>query len=392
MKYYIIAGEASGDLHASNLVKSLKANDSSAEFRGWGGDLMQEQGVHLVKHYRNLAFMGFAEVIQHLPEILQNIKFCKSDILSYKPDVLILVDYPGFNLRIAKFAKKAGLSQRDPFGKIVYYISPQVWAWKSSRVHLIKKVVDKMLVIFPFEKSFYANYNYPVEFVGHPLLDVINQSPYSSLSDFLKENNLPDKPIVALLPGSRHQEIQNMLPIMRDTALGFTNLQFIIAGAPSAQKEWYASFLNLPNISIVYGKTYELLSHSAAALVTSGTATMEAALWGVPEVICYRAKGLTGTISYHLAKRLIGKKLKFIGIVNLVMEKEVVKELIQHELTVENLSLELKKLMEDKPNRERILSEYKQINEKLGGAGASDRAAKIIIDFLQKNNSHTVSA
>ena len=330
MKYYIIAGEASGDLHASNLVKNIKLDDAGAEFRGWGGDLMQKQGVTLVKHYRDLAFMGFAEVIEHLPEILRNIKFCKSDILSYKPDALILVDYPGFNLRIAKFAKKAGL-------KVIYYISPQVWAWKSSRVHVIKEVVDEMMVIFPFEKTFYEKYNYTVEFVGHPLLDVISQSPYSSLNDFLKEYDLPNKPIVAMLPGSRHQEIQNMLPVMKDTALRFPELQFIIAGAPSAHKEWYESFLAHPNIHIIYNKTYELLSHSTAALVTSGTATMEAALWGVPEVICYRAKGLTGTISYQLAKRLIGKKLKYIGIVNLVMEKEVVKELIQHELTAENL-------------------------------------------------------
>lgn len=385
MRYYIIAGEASGDLHASNLVKNLKLKDASAKFRGWGGDLMQQQGVTLVKHYRDLAFMGFAEVIQHLPEILKNIKFCKSDILSYKPDVLILVDYPGFNLRIAKFAKKAGF-------KTIYYVSPQVWAWKSSRVHLIKEVVDKMLVIFPFEKSFYAKYDYPVDFVGHPLLDVISHSPYSSLQDFRKNNNLPDKPIIALLPGSRQQEIQNMLPVMRDTALSFPTYQFVIAGAPSAHKEWYAGFLDCPNISIVYDKTYELLSHSYAALVTSGTATMEAALWGVPEVICYRAKGLTGTISYHLAKRLIGKKLKFIGIVNLVMEKEVVKELIQHELTVENLSGELKKLTEDTSIRERIISEYKQLNEKLGGPGASARAATLITDFLYKNKTHTIAS
>jgi lipid-A-disaccharide synthase len=385
MKYYIIAGEASGDLHASNLVKSLKSADTKAEFRGWGGDLMQEQGVHLVKHYRDLAFMGFAEVIQHLPEILRNIKFCKSDLLAYKPDALILVDYPGFNLRIAKFAKKAGL-------KIIYYISPQVWAWKSSRVHLIKEVVDKMLVIFPFEKEFYKKHNYTVDFVGHPLLDVINQSPYSSLDGFLKENNLPHKPIIALLPGSRHQEIENMLPVMSDTALRFPELQFIIAGAPSAHKEWYQAFLNHPNITIVYGKTYELLSHSTAALVTSGTATMEAALWGVPEVICYRSSGLTGAISYQIAKRLIGKKLKYIGIVNLVMDKEVVKELIQHELTVENLSEELKKLMNDTSSRQRILNDYKAVYEKLGGAGASARGAKIITEFLQNAKPGNISA
>lgn len=378
MKYYIIAGEASGDLHASNLVKNIKLNDATAEIRGWGGDLMQQQGVQLVKHYRDLAFMGFAEVIQHLPEILRNISFCKNDILTFKPDLLILVDYPGFNLRIAKFAKKAGF-------KVVFYISPQVWAWKSSRVQTIKEVVDKMLVIFPFEKDFYKKFNYPVDFVGHPLLDAITHSPYSSKEDFLKTNNLPNKPIVALLPGSRHQEIENILPVMCETTKRFPEWQFIIAGAPSAHKEWYENFLRNSTIRIVYGKTYELLSHSQAALVTSGTATMETALWGVPEVICYRAKGLTGTISYHLAKRLIGKRLKFIGIVNLVMEKEVVKELIQNELTAENLSQELKKLMNDIHYREKVMNDYKDINARLGGPGASARAAKIISDFL-----HTV--
>lgn len=384
MKYYIIAGEASGDLHASNLVKNLKRLDTSAQFRGWGGDMMQQEGVELVKHYRNLAFMGFAEVIQHLPEILKNISFCKTDLLAYKPDVLILIDYPGFNLRIAKFAKKAGL-------KIVYYISPQVWAWKSSRVHLIKEVVDKMLVIFPFEKNFYKKYNYDVEFVGHPLLDAITNSRYSSLPDFRKENNLPDKPIIALLPGSRHQEIENMLPVMSETALRFPQWQFIIAGAPSAHTEWYQHYLHHPNINIVYGKTYELLSHAAAALVTSGTATMEAALWNIPEVICYRAKGLTGTISYYLAKRLIGKKLKYIGIVNLVMGKEVVRELIQHDLTEENLSEELKKLMEDLSYREKILEDYRTMYEQLGGAGASARAAKSILEFLHTTKSGLIS-
>jgi lipid-A-disaccharide synthase len=227
------------------------------------------------------------------------------------------------------------------------------------------------------------SYNYTVNFVGHPLLDVISQSPYSSLPDFLKENNLPDKPVVALLPGSRHQEIENMLPIMSATASRFPEWQFIIAGAPSANKEWYKGFLSYPNISIVYGKTYELLSHSTAALVTSGTATMEAALWGVPEVICYRSSGLTGAISYQIAKRLIGKKLKYIGIVNLVMEREVVKELIQHDLTVENLSEELKKLLDDTTYRQRILNDYKATYEKLGGPGASERAAKIITAFLK---------
>src|SRR5579863_4339825 len=303
MRYYIIAGEASGDLHSSNLVKHIKLSDPTAEFRGWGGDLMLQQGVTLVKHYRDLAFMGFVEVIKHLPTILKNIDFCKKDIAEYRPDVLILVDYPGFNLRIAKFAKKAGF-------KIVYYISPQVWAWKSSRVHLIKEVIDKMLVIFPFEKDFYAKYNYDVEFVGHPLLDVISEPSQADRSAFIKENNLPDKPIVALLPGSRKQEIGNMLPIMEEVADAFPNYQFVIGGAPSSHQDWYKDFLQKKNISIVYDKTYGLMHNASAALVTSGTATLETALWGVPEAVCYRATGVTGNISYMLAKQLIGKKLR----------------------------------------------------------------------------------
>jgi lipid-A-disaccharide synthase len=374
MRYYIISGEASGDLHASNLVKQLKKKDASTVIRGWGGNLMQQQGVELVKHYRDLAFMGWAEVIKHLPTILKNIDFCKKDILSFKPDVLILVDYPGFNLRIAKFAKAQGF-------KIVYYISPQVWAWKSSRVHLIKEVVDKMLVIFPFEKEFYAKYNYSVDFVGHPLLDVIGEAK-QDLPAFIKANNLPDKPIVAILPGSRKQEIQNMLPIMVKAAKDFPGYQFIIAGAPSAAGEWYADYLSQSNIRIVYDKTYQLLEHSVAGLITSGTATLEAALWGVPQAICYRAKGIAGAISYHLAKRLIGKRLKFIGIVNLIMEREVAREFIQHELTAENLSMELKKLLEDSAYIARMKEDYNKTREKLGGPGASAKAAHIITEFI----------
>ncbi|HXB10912.1 MAG TPA: lipid-A-disaccharide synthase [Bacteroidia bacterium] len=377
MKYYIIAGEASGDLHSSNLVKHLKKTDPQAEFRAWGGDLMQEQGVTLVKHYRDLAFMGFAEVIQHLPTILRNIDFCKKDILSYKPDVLILVDYPGFNLRIAKFAKQAGF-------KVIYYISPQVWAWKSSRVHTIKEVVDKMLVIFPFETEFYAKYDYKVDFVGHPLLDVISEPSQADKARFIKENNLPDKPIIALLPGSRKQEIGNMLPIMEQVAEQFPDYQFVIGKAPSSRQEWYADFLGKKNISIIDNKTYELLHNSTAALVTSGTATLETALWGVPEIVCYRSKGITGNISYLLAKQLIGKKLKFIAIVNLIMEREVVKEFIQHTLTSDNLTEELKRILENAEYRNTMLQNLKQVREKLGGPGASAKAASIIVDFLKQ--------
>jgi lipid-A-disaccharide synthase len=378
MRYYVIAGEASGDLHSSNLVKELKKSDPSAEFRGWGGDMMEQQGVHLVKHYRDLAFMGFVEVLQHLPTILKNIEFCKQDITEYKPDVLVLVDYPGFNLRIAKFAKAAGF-------KVVFYISPQVWAWKASRVHTIKEVVDKMLVIFPFEAEFYAKYNYKVDFVGHPLLDVISEPSQNDRALFIKDNNLPDKPIIALLPGSRSQEIGNMLPVMTAVADNFPNYQFVIGGAPSSHKDWYRPFLGKNNISIVYDKTYALMHNASAALVTSGTATLETALWGVPEAICYRATGVTGNISYMLAKQLIGKKLKFIGIVNLIMEREVVKEYIQHALTPENLTTELKKLLEEGSYRTNMLQELKKVREKLGGPGASAKAASIILQFAKAN-------
>jgi lipid-A-disaccharide synthase len=376
MKYYIIAGEASGDLHSSNLVSHLKLKDPEAEFRGWGGDLMQQQGVSIVKHYRDLAFMGFAEVIQHLPTILKNIEFCKSDIQSFNPDVLILVDYPGFNLRIATFAKKAGY-------RVVYYISPQVWAWKSSRVHLIKKVVDKMLVIFPFEKEFYTRYNYKVDFVGHPLLDEISGSSGNGRAAFLNENKLPDKPIIALLPGSRKQEISNMLPVMEKVAIQFPDYSFVIGAAPSSRKEWYAPYINNDNVSIVYGNTYGLLRNASAALVTSGTATLEAALWGVPELVCYRSKGITGNLSYLIAKRLIGKKLKFIAIVNLIMDREIVKEFIQHNLTTVNIAGELKKILEDKAYRDNMLQNMKQVRDKLGGPGASAKAASIITEFVK---------
>lgn len=379
MKYYIISGEASGDLHSSNLVKHIKQIDPSADFRGWGGDLMQQQGVTLVKHYRDLAFMGFVEVLQHLPTILGNIEFCKKDIAAYKPDVLILVDYPGFNLRIAKFAKQAGF-------KVIYYISPQVWAWKASRVNLIKEVVDKMMVIFPFETEFYTRYNYKVDFVGHPLLDVISEPSEADKVSFIQENNLPDKPIVALLPGSRKQEIGNMLPIMEEVADAFPNYQFVIAGAPASHKDWYAEFLTKKNVSIIYDKTYKLLHNANAALVTSGTATLETALWGVPEAVCYRSKGVTGNISYLLAKQLIGKKLKFIAIVNLIMEREVVREFIQHQLTPANLITELKKLLEDTNYRNNMLQNLKQVREKLGGPGASAKAASIVYEFVTQHS------
>ncbi len=372
MKYYLIAGEASGDLHASNLMKELKKKDASAQFRFWGGDLMQEQGGELVKHYRDLAFMGFIEVIANLRTILGNIKFCKNDILNYKPDAVILVDYPGFNLRIAKFAHNAGF-------KIFYYISPQVWAWKKSRVHKIKRFVDRMFVILPFEKDFYAKYDYDVDFVGHPLLDMISQLPENDTKSFIEENNLPDKPVIALLPGSRKQEIKKMLPVMLSATKYFDKYQFVIAGAPSVDKEFYQEMAGQESVKIVYNRTHKLLQNSFAAIVTSGTATLETALFEVPEVVCYKGSA----ISYFIAKMVIDKDtIKYISLVNLIMDKEIVKELIQSDLTTENLKEELSKITGNKDNRKRMKKEFINLKKKLGGAGASEKTAELIVKRL----------
>ena len=367
MKYYIIAGEASGDLHGSNLVKELKKADHYAHIRCWGGDLMQAAGGIVVKHYRDLAFMGFAEVIKNLPTILNNLKFCKEDILQFQPDVLVLIDYPGFNLRIAKWAKEQGL-------KVIYYISPQVWAWKESRVKLIRDVVDKMLVILPFEKEFYENkWRYNVEFVGHPLAQVVKE---------FQENHPVKKdqehPIIALLPGSRQQEIAKKLPIMLEASKAFPNYQFIVAKATSLDDSFYHELLKgYPNVSSVKGDTYRLLTWSTAALVTSGTATLETALFGVPQVVCYKGSA----ISYEIAKRLI--KVKYISLVNLIMDKLVVKELIQHELTKENLVRELDSILHNQERIQQIKEDYHQLNELLQqGGNASEKAARIIADFV----------
>lgn len=365
MNYYIIAGEASGDLHASNLMKELKLLDKDAQFRCWGGDLMKAQGADLVKHYKDLAFMGFTEVLMNIRTIFKNIDLCKKDILEHKPDVLILVDYPGFNLRIAEFAKQ------NKF-KVFYYISPQVWAWKQSRVHKIKKIVDKMFVILPFEKKFYDRFNYPVDFVGHPLLDAV--SNYAQQSGTLTFTS--DKPIIALLPGSRKQEISTMLPLMLSLKKYYSNYQFVIAGAPSQSTEFYKTFIANSDVEIVYNKTYQLLQRSTAALVTSGTATLETALFGVPEVVCYKG----GAISYSIAKQLI--KVKYISLVNLIMDKEIVKELIQNELNETNLKTELDKLLNTE-TRKKMLNDYAELKIKLGGSGASKKTAELMLAYLK---------
>lgn len=373
MKYYVIAGEASGDLHGSNLLKALKKEDPAADFRVWGGDLMQAAGGDLRKHYRDLAFMGFVEVISNLRTILKNIEFCKEDIINYKPDALILIDYPGFNLRIAKWAKQQGF-------KVIYYISPQLWAWHTSRVHDIKKTVDKMLVILPFEAEFYQKYDYKVEFVGHPLLDVVEH--YTPAPDFIQKNKLSDQPIIALLPGSRKQEITRMLDIMLSVVPEFPGYQFVIAGAPSQSKDFYDAILKDSKVKnqvyLVQNQTYDLLSHAKAALVTSGTATLETALFSVPEVVCYKGSN----ISYAIAKRVVGKRIKFISLVNLISNRLLVKELIQNELNTNNLQKALQEILQ--AEKAAIIKQgYKELRQKLGNEGASQRAAKLIKQYLR---------
>lgn len=366
MKYYIIAGEASGDLHGANLMRALRQKEPNAEFRFWGGDLMAEVGEAPVKHYRDLAFMGFIEVVSNLNTILNNIKFCKKDINSYQPDALILIDYPGFNLRIARWAKEQGL-------KVLYYISPQVWAWKANRVHKIKRDVDRLYTILPFEADFYQKYDYEVNFVGHPLLDVISdehQVPPLSIKS--------EKPIIALLPGSRKQEISTMLPIMLRIIPKFPNYQFIIGAAPSITTEFYESILTKSpqaSVRMVRGATYPLMKTAHAALVTSGTATLETALFNTPEVVCYKGS----KVSYWIARRLV--KIKYISLVNLILDRPLVKELIQQALTPQQLSQELRKILAG-PDRERIIKGYTELKSKLGNKGASDRLATDIIQYL----------
>jgi lipid-A-disaccharide synthase len=367
MKYYIIAGEASGDLHGSNLIRELHQLDAEANIRCWGGQMMQSAGATLVKDYKELAFMGFVEVIMNLKTILKNIKFCKSDIQAFQPHILVLIDYPGFNIRIAEWAAKQGI-------KTVYYISPQIWAWKENRVHTIKKYVDKMLVILPFEKDFYSKWKYQVEYVGHPLVEVIE--------NFKKNNTKPDRDqtrIIALLPGSRKQEIIKKLPIMLEVSKAFPNYQFVVAKAPGQDDAFYAPFLApYHNVSAIAGKTYDLLHKATAALVTSGTATLETALFNLPEVVCYKGNAL----SYEIAKRVI--KVKYISLVNLIMNKPVVKELIQHEMTTANCINELNDLLFNTARKRQLQEDYDQLKDLLSKGGrASSNAAVIIYEFVR---------
>ncbi len=371
MNYYLVAGEASGDLHGANLMKELKKQDAQATFRFWGGDLMQEVGGTNVSHYKERAFMGFLEVVKNLRTVTGFIKQCKSDLEANRPDALILVDYPGFNLRIAEFAHKLGIP-------VHYYISPQIWAWKEGRIKQIKAFVDHMYVILPFEKDFYARHNYPVHFVGHPLLDAIKT--LDEEPDFRSRWELEPGPIIALLPGSRTQEIKLKLPIMLSVLENFPDYQFVLAGAPGIDPSYYLSFTESSRVKVVQNDTYQLLAHAEAALVTSGTATLETALFDVPEVVCYKSSG----ISYNIAKWLI--KVKYISLVNLIMDREVVKELIQHELNTTSLKKELNSIIAGGLKRRQLKDDYKLLKEKLGKGGASENTAKLIIATLQKEN------
>ena len=366
MKYYIIAGEASGDLHGSNLMKALQKIDVNAEFRCWGGDLMADVGGELVKHYRDLAFMGFIEVVMNLRTITKNLSFCKKDIENYQPDHIIFIDYPGFNLRIAKWAKKKGFSTQ-------YYISPQIWAWKENRIHDIKRDVDNMYVILPFEKTFYEEKHiFPVDFVGHPLIDAIADRNQVDEYQFRVDHELSEKPIIALLPGSRKQEIKKMLAVMLSIIDDFPDYQFVIAGAPSQDESFYKQYMANSEVHFVSNQTYDLLSVAYAALVTSGTATLETALFKVPQVVCYKGSWL----SYQIGKQLV-KHIKFISLVNLIMDKEVVAELIQSEFNSKRLKKELTLILDDY-ERTKFFINYYELEKKLGGKGASEKVAELI--------------
>ena len=378
MKYFIIAGEASGDLHGSNLVKALQKQDATCEIVGWGGDLMKAAGVRLLQHYKRTSFMGFWEVLKNLRTILSAIRDCKNDIEQEQPDALILIDFPGFNFRIAEWAKPKNI-------KIYYYISPQLWAWKENRIKKVKRDIDRMFVILPFEKSFYKKHQYEVDYVGHPLLDVTEH--FQSTPNFRKNHSLDDRPIIALLPGSRQQEIDNMLSKMLAMVERFPRFQFVIAAAPSQPLAFYQAIISKNNqnnalynsVKIIQNNTYNILKNAEAALVTSGTATLETALFNVPQVVCYKGSAL----SYSIAKRLV--KIKYISLVNLIADQPLVTELIQNDFTIRNLEQELAAILTTE-KRQTLLNDYHQLKEKLGGKGASDRTAKLIIDLSNQGS------
>lgn len=373
MRYYLVAGEASGDLHGANLMKALKTRDPDAEFRFFGGDLMQAEGGTLVKHYAEMAFMGFTEVLANLNTILKNLKTCKDDIAAWHPDVLILIDFPGFNLKIAASAKKLGLL-------VCYYISPKVWAWNQKRVLKIKQSVDHLFCILPFEVDFYRQWNMKVDYVGNPLLDAV--AAFKPDNAFLQVHDLADKKIIALLPGSRRQEISRILPDMLTAVGKFPDYTFVIAGAPSFSREFYQPLLQQHDIKVVFNATYDLLSHADAALVTSGTATLETALFHVPQVVLYKAS----PVSIAIARLVI--KIKFISLVNLIMDRPVVKELIQQDCTAENIDAELSRLLKG-TTRSNMLADYDLLDNKMGEPGASARTAQLIVSYASARHGRT---
>ena len=376
MKYYIIAGEASGDLHGSNLIKELKKNNPKANFRCWGGDLMKSQCNDLVMHYEEFSYMGFFEVIININKILDFISICKKDIENYKPDIIIYIDYPGFNMRIAKWAKNKNFTNH-------FYISPKVWVWKEKRVKLIKKVIDKMYVILPFEEGYYRNkHNYKVDFVGHPLLDAIENEKTFNKKEFIDNNNLSTKPIIALLPGSRDQEINKLLPVMLKAVSNLRNYQIVIAGAPSKSIEYYNKVIRSNDssgnlVKVICNETYNILRVSTAAIVTSGTATLETALFKVPQVVCYK----TSWLSYIIGRLLI-PDLKYISLVNIILDKEVVTELIQGDCNKTNLVIELQKIL-NKKNMSSMFNNYDLLHKMLGGKGASKKTADLIEKYMR---------
>ncbi len=373
MNYYFIAGEASGDLHASNLIKELKYLDATSTFRCWGGDLMREQGGVLVKHYRDLAFMGFVEVIANLRTILSNIDFCKKDITTFQPDAIVLIDYPGFNLRIAEWAHEKGI-------KVFYYISPQVWAWHQSRVKKMKKVIDRLFVILPFEKEFFQLQGMEVDFVGHPLLDAIENHSIEKANgnavDAFEKNTKTDKPVIALLPGSRKQEVKSMLPVMIELTKDYPQYRFVVAGVNTLQHHFYSQIIKDEAVDIVYGQTYNLLKVAYAAIVTSGTATLETALLNVPQVVCYKGN----VVSYSIAKRFL--KVKYISLVNLIMDKPVITELIQNEFNIHSLKIEFERITQNEKYRIQLNDAYQLLKLQLGGRGASHKTAQLILKYL----------
>ncbi|MBV5314653.1 MAG: lipid-A-disaccharide synthase [Prolixibacteraceae bacterium] len=374
MKYYVLAGEASGDLHASNLIKEISLIDGKAQFRGFGGDLMENAGMTVLKHYRDMAFMGIVPVIMNFRTIQKNFRFCEEDMLAFQPDVLILVDYPGFNLRMAKFAKAKGI-------RTFYYISPKIWAWKEERVHKVKAYVDDMFSILPFEAEFYKKYNYPVNYVGNPLLDaILEKKTAPDFPRFWAENSLPEKPVLALLPGSRKGEISVLLPTMLAAAAQFPEFQCVIAGAPNMGIEFYQPFMPESKVPVVWGKTYEILTHSRVAIVSSGTATLETAIMNVPQVVVYQ---LTPNWLFKYLKKFF-LKTRWVSLVNIILGREAVAELIQSDFTLKNVIDELKKILLDPENEKRMLTDYKDMMVKLGDAGASKRAAVLMVNKLKK--------